>query len=267
METNDEDEGIEQLIKNKEIGFSRANPQSEAGKRNEMSMFNCLRCEQSFRIKEHLVTHQKTHAFNCLTCDETFQSDDKLQDHVKKVHDELICHVQCDSGQCMRGETSGLQMESVHKCNFCGESFMSKNTLTTHKADVHRTYKPCRDPINCVYQAGCYFSHVPVPIGKVRCFQCGEEFATKNTMMIHRKIHGEVKACQKQISSQYNRGDSCWFDHEKPVFQHVKENLPPPIQKIPVMKPQMNIPNQILVDMLKVMDSELKKIKEVLNIN
>ena len=35
METNDEDEGIEQLIRNKEMGFSRANPQSEADKRNE----------------------------------------------------------------------------------------------------------------------------------------------------------------------------------------------------------------------------------------
>ena len=40
METNGEDEGIEQLIKNKEIGFSKANPQSEADKRKKMSIFN-----------------------------------------------------------------------------------------------------------------------------------------------------------------------------------------------------------------------------------
>ena len=99
METNDEDEGIEQLKINKEIGFSRANPQSEAHKSNKMSICKCSKCEKSFRTGEDLVNHQEMHVFNCLTCDETFQNDGKLQDHVKEVHDELICHIQCDSGQ------------------------------------------------------------------------------------------------------------------------------------------------------------------------
>ena len=174
--------------------------------------------------------------------------------------------MQCDNGQCTRAETSDTQMENLHKCNFCDETFSSRNSLSTHKSDVHRTYKPCRDPINCVYQAGCYFSHVPLTMGKVRCFQCGEEFSTKNTMMTHRKIHGEVKKCQKQISGQCDRGNSCWYDHEEQVFQQVKENLPPPLQKIPMMKPQMKNQTQILVEMLNVMDLELKKIKGVLNI-
>jgi hypothetical protein len=56
------------------------------------------------------------------------------------------------------------------------------------------------------------------------------------------------------------------------VFQKVEENLPPPIQRKqqPPMKPQMeiqNTPNEILVNMLKTLDSELKKIKAVLKIN
>ena len=148
--------------------------------------------------------------------------------------------------------------------------FPSRNTLLTHKADTHKTFKPCRDPVNCVYQNGCYFSHVPVSTGKVRCFQCGEEFETKNTLMIHRKIHGAVRVCTKLMNSQCDRGESCWWSHDmnKRVFQQVKENLPPPIQQ-ETLQSQMgllNAPNQIIVDMLKTLDKELMKIKEVLNI-
>jgi hypothetical protein len=54
-----------------------------------------------------------------------------------------------------------------------------------------------------------FFSHVPTTLGKVRCYQCGEEFDTKNSMMIHRKIHGEVKECRRLINNQCNRGDNC----------------------------------------------------------
>ena len=107
----------------------------------------------------------------------------------------MICHMRCEGGQCTISESGNIQTENIHKCNFCEETFTSKKALSTHKADVHKTFKPCRDPINCVYQAGCYFSHVPVTLGKVRCYQCGEEFNTKNVMMIHRKTHGGVKDC------------------------------------------------------------------------
>jgi hypothetical protein len=109
-----------------------------------------------------------------------------------------------------------------------------------------------------------------VSTGKVRCFQCGEEFETKNTLMIHRKIHGAVRVCTKLMNSQCDRGESCWWSHDmnKRVFQQVKENLPPPIQQ-ETLQSQMgllNAPNQIIVDMLKTLDKELMKIKEVLNI-
>jgi hypothetical protein len=269
METNDEDDGIDQLIRNKENGFSRANPQSEAKKKKEVKMFDCPGCNNKFSKREDMLRHKTTHEMNCLTCDKTFNSNSELQKHVRIHHDEMICHVQCEGGQCIRGESGALQ---ELQCNFCEEMFTSKNTLSRHKADVHRTFKPCRDPINCVFQVGCYFSHVAVNLGKVRCFQCGEEFASKNIMMIHRKIHGGVKECNKLINNQCQRGDSCWWSHEKneQVFQQVRENLPPPIQVRQEQKSQMemqNTLNLILVNMLKVMDIELKKIKEVLNIN
>ena len=220
-----------------------------------------------FNNREHMVTHQKTHEIDCSMCERSFQSNYKLQKHMRTVHDEMICHSQCGGGRCIIVETESQQVGIT--CNFCGEVFLSKNSLSTHKTDVHRTYKPCRDMANCVYQSGCYFSHVPITLGKVKCYQCGEEFNTKNVMMIHRKIHGGVKDCLDLIRNQCSRGDHCWWNHTltEQVFQQVKENLPPPIQ---IRQQPMNIQmtqNQMIVNMLTVMDLVLNKIKEMLNMN
>ena len=265
METNNEDDDIEQLVRNKEHGFSRSNPQSEAGPKNDLKLFDCPNCEKKFKKREHLINHQKNHEVACSTCAKTYSNISKLQDHIWSDHDEMICHTRCEGGVCTIGDT-----EDKYKCNFCDQVFQSRNGLSTHKADIHRTYKPCRDPINCVYQAGCYFSHVPVTTGKFRCFQCGDEFETKSTMMMHRRIHGGVKQCKNQSINQCSRGNSCWWNHEvtDQVFQKVQENLPPPIQNREQMQQQtsQSNQNQFLLNMLNVMETELKKIKDTLNI-
>ena len=278
MEINDEDDGIDQLLMNKNNGFSRFDPQSEAQKRRESESFHCPDCKIKISKQEYITTHQKTHNINCSMCDKSFKTDNRLQEHIRNDHEEMICHVQCGDGRCTRGEAGSQQGQNIHTCNFCGETFLSKNMLSTHKIDVHRTYKPCRNMVNCVFQSGCYFSHVPVSLGKVRCYQCGEEFTSKNIMMIHRKVHGEVKDCIDLIKNHCSRGESCWWNHnlKEQVFQQVTENLPPPIQNIHLMQqPKMSqqqhqtmqmTPNQTILNMLAVMNLELKKVKEALNI-
>ena len=249
METNDENDGIEQLLMNKNNGFSRFNPQSEAQMKRESQSFHCPDCKIKISKRDYMTTHQKTHNIDCSICDKSFKTNSKLQEHIRNEHDtqsrsyeEMICHIQCGDGRCTRGEAGSQQGQNIHTCNLCDETFVSRNMLSTHKTDVHRTYKPCRDMVNCVFQSGCYFSHVPVTLGKVRCFQCGEEFNTKNTMMIHRKIHGEVKDCIDLIKNQCSRGESCWWNHniKEQVFRQVKENLPPPIQNSHVMHQEIS---------------------------
>ena len=215
-------------------------------------------------------THQKSHEVVCSMCEKLFKNSRVLQRHVASDHDEMICHSQCEGGRCTREETENPQTIITHKCNFCEMFFPSKNTLSTHRMDVHRSFKRCRDITNCQYQLGCYFSHIPITAGMVRCYQCGEEFNSKNTMMIHRKIHGGVKDCSKLVNNQCDRGDTCWWNHttNNQVFQKVKENLAPPIQG--KEQPQMDIqntPNVILVNMLKTMETELRKIKIMLNMH
>ena len=163
MEVDNEDEGIEQLLKNKRDGYTRMNPQNEAQQRKKVSdSYNCTSCERKFGRKEEMASHQKTHEVRCTLCEKIFKTGDKLKEHLKD-HEEMICHMQCEGGSCSIDETQNTQIDNKHACKFCDEKFSSNNALSTHKRDVHRTYKPCRDIANCVYQAGCYFSHVPTP--------------------------------------------------------------------------------------------------------
>ena len=278
METNDDDEDIVQLVQNKENGFARSNPQCVPQKKKDIYVYDCPGCDKKFNKREHMQSHQKTHEVRCILCDKMFKNDGRLQEHTRLDHDEMICHVQCGGGICTMSESEKPQTANPHKCNFCERAFPSKNALSTHRSDVHRSFKPCRDITNCQFQSGCFYSHIPITLGKVRCYQCGEEFASKNTMMIHRKVHGGVKECKKlSDNNKCDRGDDCWWSHimNQQVFQKVQENLPPPIQRTqqmmyqqtPWIQQQQSTQNEILVSMLKTMDTELKKIKEVLNIN
>ena len=86
-------------------------------------------------------------------------------------------------------------------------TFVTDNKIkqsSTLSMNVHRTYKSCREMAqHCQYQNGCYFSHTTVPLEKVHCYQCGEEFSSKNVMKAHRKIHW-VAECRNFINNQCN---------------------------------------------------------------
>ena len=88
METSEEDNGINHLVRNKENGFSRSNPQGEAHKKREINTFDCPDCENKFSKKEHMLSHQKTHEVNCVTCGKAFKSNSKLQKHIQLHLDE-----------------------------------------------------------------------------------------------------------------------------------------------------------------------------------
>ena len=96
-----------------------------------------------------------------------------------------------------------MKFRTKQKCH-ANATFVTDNKikqLSTLSMNVHRTYKPCREMAHCQYQNGCYFSHTPVPLAKVRCYQSGEEFSSKNVMIAHRKIHW-VAECRNFINNQ-----------------------------------------------------------------
>ena len=95
-----------------------------------------------------MIIHQKTHEVRCQLCDKRFKTQSKLQEHDRSEHEEMICHVQCGGGICVMNEVNN-EVKNSYKCNFCDRTFTSKNSLSTHRMDVHRTFKPCREIANC----------------------------------------------------------------------------------------------------------------------
>ena len=69
METNDEEEDMEQLVRNKENRYTRSNPQSEPlKKKKDIYMYDCPGCDKKINKREHMLCHQKTHEVSCLLC-------------------------------------------------------------------------------------------------------------------------------------------------------------------------------------------------------
>jgi hypothetical protein len=127
---------------------------------------------------------------------------------------------------------------------------------------VHPTFKQCRNISECKFQSDCFFSHSPIPTGIVRCFECGEDFLTRNTMMVHRKKTHEVKICVKYQESKCEKSQDCWWKHEtlKATNQHqgfwqAPTNLVPPVPpaqpptsswpQLPQNRIQNQMPHQI----------------------
>ena len=71
----------------------------------------------------------------------------------------------------------------------------------------------------CNFGIDCFYSHIPIPEGYYRCFQCGEEFESLNHMMLHRKgNHDSVKICKKFVENKCTKGPECWWLHENEVL-------------------------------------------------
>ena len=263
----EENEGIEILVQNKNSGFRRISPQNMSQNRAQ----GTLDMNKSVNKKE-----------KCTICDLELNNKKELNTHNSSVHDEVICHAQCQIGQCNIDNSNNSEnripssQENEIICNFCPLKFSSKNLLSKHRFDVHRTFKPCKNITNCPYGNRCFYSHTPISENRFRCFQCNEEFDTKGDMMVHRKTHGEVRTCSRFLNNQCERGNDCWWNHtnNRQVFRHVPGNLPPPIlEQNQTMTTQRqysidrNRNNMMILETIKRMELEMNKVKEVLNIH
>ena len=72
-----------------------------------------------------------------------------------------------------------------------------------------------------------------------RCFQCGEEFKTREDMHSHRKtFHRDVKPCEKFFLTRNCRfQDKCWFSHENEIIMKSPETPKNQVFQKPLQKP------------------------------
>ena len=115
------------------------------------------------KLEKHMLNHNEDGDWFCEVC--AFQTNDIewLKDHMKEeAHMFEI-----------------IQIQKV-RCIFCDVMFKSKDDMKRHRKEIHKTFKPCRNPIACVFKEECIFNHDSIPEGMYRCFQCGKDFKTKN---------------------------------------------------------------------------------------
>ena len=185
----------------------------------------CRVCKVDRHSKEMLEKHMSNHIqegdWYCEICYFQTNNIESLKTHLRNSKSCREGHI-----KELGNKFNILQGEEV-KCNFCESYFGSNKQMSRHRKDVHPTHKPCRNLERCEFSESCYFSHSPIPDGWFRCFQCGNDFQTRNAMMIHRKNeHDGVKICRKFISNQCERSLNCWWKHED--FQQAPPPSAPP---------------------------------------
>ena len=225
----------------------------------------CEFCDIEFTTRNDIRQHMRV-AHRVLREDwEYIQSENSEQ--VQKVIQRVEQSLRTEQGPEQRPEQEEVQDTDGHQneesgqgrknCNHCETTFNNKRELTMHIKMQHFSHKPCRnlshsDPTKrCTYGQDCADSHVPIPQGKFRCYDCGIVFNTFSEMMTHRKTnHDNTSMCQKFLRGQCNRNSRCWFSHitsastsgQTPQDFQLRMEVPePPINQEEKMKTILNL--------------------------
>ncbi|CAB3387525.1 Hypothetical predicted protein [Cloeon dipterum] len=166
--------------------------------------FLCSTCGKSFKRKDVLKNHTKTHEdrvnwFKCEVCGKIFPTTHRLEAH-RKIHFPESRTEQCDicgwSTDCQSKLKYHMRSHSKEKtlsCDVCGKSFRNNSGLYNHK----QIHKP--------------FSH--------KCDNCGRGFSLSSNLRRHMKTHTGKKEFECDICHRF-------FAEKCTLIQHqwVKHN-------------------------------------------
>ena len=134
----------------------------------------------------------------------------------------------CDLGEHIYLTHNYDNSGDSYNCNYCEESFDSKNELMIHKKNDHEeNVSICKYFLKdmCAFNdENCWYSHKKFDdsschkeMNKFICVICEETFDKKNEYMIHKKnLHGSNISICKNYKNQMtcHFGENCWFRHE-----------------------------------------------------
>ena len=140
------------------------------------------------------------------------------------------------------------QIEETHAENFicetCGQGFARKSTLTRHIEENHIK----GDEFNCdksdfktttrnlLDKHKVLTGHMPDIVerkqeNQYKCRNCPEKLSEFNDMMVHRKENHMVRECKNLPNC--DRGESCWYKHQKEVVTEASETSEPVSKQTP----------------------------------
>lgn len=210
---NGTDENINKVVKDEveeeeEEDVQPCDTNSMPGGRN----FNCPICDAPFNRKfnrdQHISSHTKD--VPCRICSLSFRSENALQTHLiaahspKQIKGYIKCHsptVHCP--KCSAKFSSYYQLyfhdQSQHasstgarlvKCEDCDKFFANEKLLQSHAAKKHRQQDKNRT-----------------------CSICDKDFATKQTLAHHMRIHTGSKPVECPDCDQTFRCESLYRQH------------------------------------------------------
>ena len=197
-----------------------------------------IECETMNELRDHKKRHDAKHVMKCRICDQEFTSNGQLRNHMREAHRILREDwSQIQTGNSSLEERTNHILHNVNiKCNFCEVKFNNRSDMWHHRKEHHSSHKPCRNFPNCEYAGRCVYSHNMIPEGKVRCFECGNEFDTQKALMLHRKnVHMDKTPCRQFQRNKCDRSnEECWYSHnisqinQSTDFQIPIQNQAPP---------------------------------------
>ncbi len=156
--------------------------------------FTCNVCKKRFRQKGHLTDHLKLHSdeqsYKCLVCGQGFRQSSGLRNHRAKVHPLELPKRRgrprrpkpetVTNGEASEQQTVDVDVESLHKCDICDETF---STVT--KLENHITWHSMRK--------------------RYKCTVCSRIFKHLSIFKKHQKLHAErQKKCPKQPTNMFD---------------------------------------------------------------
>ena len=178
---------------------------SNAGQENNETNFVCHICGKCFKRKrarnDHVDRHSEERKHACSQCDKRFKTRGCLYKHME-VHGVMknfhcsVCGRSFKSKGALRrhGAFCGKEepSEKLYKCNQCDLVFTSKNSLATHKRNVHVQFVQC--PVCGKYFKAEHRLKVHMVTmhgeqGKFSCKICGKQFIFKSDCLRHEEIH------------------------------------------------------------------------------
>ena len=127
---------------------------------HQCEMIACDQCGKLFPRKGLLLTHVRlvhaTECHSCSVCGNIFTSKERLKHHLKSHEDKKPCP---ECGVLVRNIKEHIQRSHTkdelkkHQCQDCEKGFICKQSLETHRMNVHLKLRPFK----CRY--GCEFGY------------------------------------------------------------------------------------------------------------
>ena len=288
---NEEPENLNDIVRNKQSGFERPNPQEKAvAKKVNETTFYCDRCGKQFKNKNILISHMENHnshigSHSCSSCMQTFSNKKDLENHMKNHedgdHNCQDCDLEFNTREALEKHKDIKHLKkSPLNCMICDTQFQMKYQLRNHMTEQHKTHKPCRKfaTNKCEFDSECRFNHIILEPNQMICFDCGTIVNDKTLLMKHiEKEHGSTP-CNKFASGRCTFGNKCLYRHitnNEPTskesnetnsnqdFQMSQQN--PSLKSWP--KIQSPSPNPSQTELIKMMPAMLAMMAQIINQN